>query len=146
MTWTWDTLTRADRGTLRDLMKTGDTPDPERIQDRTFAGLNRGLIPKLTGERFQKVFHEEDGEPFGHNIVERRRGPVELGWFSVRMRGRTVRFDYNVSQNGGLHLLLRGLKDDVVLPNPGDHDLLLGKARLFGLHVAYFVLKRETAG
>ena len=57
MTWTWDTLTRADRGTLRELMKTGDTPDPARIQDHTFAGLNRGLIPKLTGERFHETIN-----------------------------------------------------------------------------------------
>jgi hypothetical protein len=145
MTWSWDTLTRADHATFRELMKTGDTPEPARILGHTYAGLNRGLLPKLTGERFQKVFHEEDGRPFGHNIVERRDGPVELGWFRVGMSGRAMRFDYNMPQNRGLHLPLRGLKDDVVLPNPGDHDLLLGKARLFGLHVAYFVLKRAPA-
>jgi hypothetical protein len=146
VSWTWDTLTRADGATFRELMSTGDTPDPARILGHTYAGLNRGLIPKLTGERFEKVFHTEDGRPFGHNVVERRRGPVELGWFSVGMRDRAMRFDYDVGRNRGLYLPLRGLKDDVVLPNPGDHDLLLGRARLFGLHVAYFVLKREGAG
>ncbi len=146
MSWTWDTLTRADRATLRELMRTGATPEPERILGDSFEGLNRGLLPKLTGEHFHKVFHREGGEPFGHNVVERGGRPVELGWFRVHTRGQTVLFDYNVVRNKGLYLALRGLKDDVVLPNPGDHDLLLGRARLFGLRVAYFVLKRERSG
>ena len=143
MSWTWDTLTTADGATYRELMRTGATPDPQSILGDAFRGLNRGLLPKLTGERFKKVFHTEDGEPFGHNVVERDGRPKELGWFRVRMTGRTMRFDYNVPRNRGLYLLLRGLQDDVVLPNPGDHDLLLGRARLFGLRVAYFVLERE---
>jgi hypothetical protein len=143
VTWTWDTLTRADQATYKDLMRAGGTPDPQQILGATFRGLNRGLLPKLTGERFEKVFHTDDGEPFGHNVVDRDGRPVELGWFRVRTRGRTMRFDYNVGRNRGLYLLLRGLQDDVVLPNPGDHDLLLGRARLFGARVAYFVLERE---
>jgi hypothetical protein len=144
VTWTWDTLTRADGQTFRELMRSGATPDPERILGDTFKGLNRGLLPKLTGERFHKVFHREGGEPFGHNVVERGGRPVELGWFRVGSSGQAMRFDYNDARNKGLYLPLRGLKDDVVLPNPGDHDLLLGRARLFGLRVAYFVLERET--
>jgi hypothetical protein len=144
VSWTWDTLTTAGGAAYRELMRTGDTPDPGRIVGHTFRGLNRGLLPKLTGERFQKVFVTEDGDPFGHNIVDRRGRPVELGWFRVGSSGRAMRFDYNEGRNRGLYLPLRGLKDDVVLPNPGDHDLLLGRARLFGLRVAYFVLERET--
>ena len=144
MTWTWDTLTRADGGTFKEVMRSGGTPDPGRIIGGTFRGLNRGLLPKLTGERLKKVFHTRDGEPFGHNVVDRGGQPVELGWFRVLPTGRTMLFDYNVAGNRGLHLALRGLRDDVVLPNPGDHDLLLGRARLFGLRVAYFVLERES--
>ena len=143
MSWTWDTLTRADGRTLSEVMRSGGTPDPGRIVGGTFNGLNRGLLPKLTGERFKKVFHTEDGAPFGHNLVDRGGRPVELGWFRVQVTGRTMLFDYNVTGNRGLYLPLRGLRDAVVLPNPGDHDLLLGRARLFGLRVAYFVLERE---
>ena len=124
-------------------MRAGGTPDPQKILGETFRGLNRGLLPKLTGERFEKVFHAEGGEPFGHNVVDRGGRPAELGWFRVGMTGPAMRFDYNVPGNRGLYLPLRGLRDDVVLPNPGDHDLLLGRARLFGLRVAYFVLERE---
>jgi hypothetical protein len=35
-------------------------------------------------------------------------------------------------------------QDLVVLPNPGDHTLVLGKAYFLKLRVAYFVLQRET--
>jgi hypothetical protein len=137
--WTWDTLTTTDTAALKELMRSGATPDPAAIAGRTYEGLNRGLVPKLTGERFQKVFHE--GEPVGHNVVERRGEPTELGWFTIGVTGRTMRFDYDEPRNGGLLFPIRALKDDVVLPNPGDHDLLLGKARWLGLHVAYFVLR-----
>jgi hypothetical protein len=143
MTWTWESLTTGSKADLRELMGTGGAPDPTKISGRSYSGLNRGLVPKLTGERFKKVFHA--GEPIGHNVVERDGRPVELGWFKVGMAGRRLRFDYNEPRNRGLDLPLRGLKDDVVLPNAGDHDLLLGEARLFGLRVAYFVLKRERS-
>lgn len=137
--WTWDTLTTTDTEALRDLMRTGGTPDPTAIAGRTYEGLNRGLVPKITGERFRKVFHE--GEPVGHNVVDRGGRPTELGWFRISVTGRTMLFDYDEPRNRGLHLPLRALKDDVVLPNAGDHDLLLGKARWLGLHVAWFVLR-----
>ena len=143
MTWTWDKLTRADRATFRELMATGGTPDPAEIAGHTYAGLNRGLVPKLTGERFQKVFHAGDGDFSGHNVVPRRGGPVEIGWFGIRVDGRTMRFDYDVPQNAGRHRPLRGIQDDVVLPNSGDHELLLGRARMFGIPVAHFVLMRQ---
>jgi hypothetical protein len=144
MTWTWDTLTTADGATLRRLMATGAAPDPAELLGHTYDGLNKGLVPKITGERFKKVFHEHDGQPFGHNLVERRGKPVEIGWFSVRPDGRTVRFDYDVKRNAGLNLPLRAIQDFVVLPNPGDHTLLLGRAHFLKLRVAYFVLQRET--
>jgi hypothetical protein len=46
--------------------------------------------------------------------------------------------------DGGLNLPLRGIQDVVVLPNRGDHTLVLGKAYFLKLRVAYFVLQRET--
>jgi hypothetical protein len=141
--WTWDRLATADRAALEEVMRTGATPDIGQLLGHTYDGLNRGLIPKLTGERFKKVLHDQDGRPFGHNIVERRGKPVEIGWFSLRPEGRVVRFDYNVRENSGLNLPLRGIQDFVVLPNPGDHALLLGRAHLLKLRVAYFVLQRE---
>jgi hypothetical protein len=141
---TWEELTGADRRVLEEVMRTGATPDIDQLLGHTYRGLNSGLVPRITGRKFKKVFHEHEGRPFGHNIVDRRGKPVEIGWFSVRPEGRVVRFDYNVKQNGGLNFPLRGIQDFVVLPNPGDHTLVLGKAYFLKLRVAYFVLQRET--
>ena len=152
---TWEELTGADRRVLEELMRTGATPDPEELVGHTYRGLNSGLVPRITGRKFKKVFLEREGRPFGHNLVvhQGRDGwhvktkngePVRIGWYSVRPEGRVVRLDYNVKQNSGLNLLLRGIQDLVVLPNPGDHTLVLGKAYFLKLRVAYFVLQRET--
>lgn len=142
--WTWETLNGADRTVWEELMRTGATPDIGQLLGHTYRGLNHGLVPRITGRTFKKVLHEQEGRPFGHNVVERRGKPVEIGWFSVRPEGRLVRFDYDVTQNSGRNLPLRGIQDFVVLPNPGDHTLVLGKAHFFKLRVAYFVLNRES--
>jgi hypothetical protein len=140
---TWEELTGADRKILEEVMRTGATPDIGQLLGHTYRGLNSGLVTRITGRRFKKVFHEHEGRPFGHNVVDRRGKPVEIGWFSLRPEGRMVRFDYNVKQNSGLNLPLRGIQDFVVLPNPGDHTLVLGRAHFLKLRVAYFVLQRE---
>jgi hypothetical protein len=144
MTWTWESLTSAGRGTLEEVFERGATPDIDAMLGHTYDGLNIGLVTRLTGERFQKLFYLRDGQPFGHNIQVKGGRPVELGWYRVRPDGRTARIDYNVGQNSGLHVALRALQDRIVLPNPGDHELVLGDARYLGLRVAYFVLKRGS--
>jgi hypothetical protein len=143
VSWTWETLTTAGKGTLKRVFDEGATPDIEALLGGTYDGLNIGLLPRITGRRFKKLFYLRDGEPFGHNIQEKRGQPVELGWYRVRPDGRAVRIDYDVSQNRGLYVALRRLQDRIVLPNPGDHELVLGDARYLGLHVAYFVLRRR---
>ena len=143
MSWTWESLTTADKGTLQRVFEEGATPDIEGLLDGTYDGLNIGLLTRLTGRRFKKLFYLRDGEPFGHNIQEKRGRPVELGWYRVSPDGRTVRIDYNVSQNRGFYIALRALQDRIVLPNAGDHDLVLGDARYLGLRVAFFVLRRQ---
>jgi hypothetical protein len=157
--WTWDRLATADHTALEEVMRTGATPDIGQLLGHTYRGLNIGLLPRLTGEKFKKLFYEEGGSPFGHNLVVRQDGqrpggewelktksgePVQIGWYGVRPEGRVVRLDYNVKQNSGLNLPLRGIQDLVVLPNPGDHTLVLGRAHFLKLRVAYFVLQRET--
>jgi len=144
MTWTWDSLTTADKGTLKRVFEGGATPDVEQLLDATYDGLNIGVLTRLTGRRFKKLFYLRDGEPFGHNIQEKRGRTVELGWYRVRPDGRAVRIDYNVKENRGLYVVLRALQDRIMLPNPGDHELVLGEARYLGLRVAYFVLRRES--
>lgn len=146
MSWTWESLTNGDKGTLKEVFESGSAPDVDQLLGHTYDGLNRGLVTRLTGQRFKKVFYLEDGEPFGHNVVTRRGRPVELGWFRLYPEGRALRIDYDVEQNSGSELALRLIQDLVVLPNPGDHDLVLGKAHLRKLPVAYFVLKRGSTG
>ena len=143
MSWTWESLTTADKSTLKEVFEAGETPDIEQLLDHTYEGLNRGLVTRITGRRFKKLFYLRDGEPFGHNIQEKRGRPVELGWYRVSPDGRAVRIDYNVSQNRGFYVALRALQDRIVLPNAGDHGLVLGDARYLGLRVAYFVLRRQ---
>jgi hypothetical protein len=56
---------------------------------------------------------------------------------------RQAHFDYNVSLNTWLNLPFRVIRDYVVMPNPDDCELLLGKAYLkFGFRVfySYFLL------
>jgi hypothetical protein len=65
--WTWETLNAADREVLEEVMRTGATPDIEQLLGHTYRGLNSGLVPRITGRRFKKVFHEHEGRPFGHN-------------------------------------------------------------------------------
>ena len=142
MTWTWESLTTAGKSTMKEVFEAGETPDIEQLLGHTYEGLNRGLITRITGQRFKKLFYLRDGEPFGHNIQEKRGRPVELGWYRVYPDGRTVRIDYNVSQNRGVYVALRALQDRIVLPNAGDHDLVLGEARYLGLRVAHFALRR----
>ena len=144
MTWTWESLTTADKGTLKRVFEEGARPDIQQLLDGTYDGLNIGLLPRLTGRRFKKLFYLRDGEPFGHNIQEKRGRPIELGWYRVRPDGRVARIDYDVEQNRGFYVALRALQDRIVLPNPGDHELVLGEARYLGLRVAYFVLRRES--
>jgi hypothetical protein len=144
MTWTWESLTTADKGTLKRVFEESATPDIEGLLHGTYDGLNIGLLTRLTGRRFKKLFYLREGEPFGHNIQEKRGRPVELGWYRVRPDGQVVQIDYDVEQNRGFYVVLRALRDRIVLPNPGDHELVLGEARYLGLRVAYFVLRRES--
>ncbi len=55
--------------------------------------------------------------------------------------------DYDIDDNSGLYSLARTLHDIVVLPDPGNSALILGKAYLWlpmglNLYVSYFVLGR----
>ena len=127
----------------------------------------------LTGRKFCKAFVRRGREALGYNQVIRRDGrgpdgewepkldagrPIELGHFAVkrvadepggglcdRYRHQGL-FDYRVDRNAGRHLPLRVIRDFVALPDPGDHDLLVGKAYLqlgfpwLNIFVSYFVL------
>jgi len=169
--WTFETLAAADRRRLGEVLLGGTAPDFAQLEGHSYCGWNHEWISRLSGEKFKKVFRRRDGRPFGHNEIVRQdrqgfRGewelkledglPIQVGHFRVANIGdepprrlyRPYRhaglFDYNVGVNTWRNLPLRVIRDIVVLPNPGDHSLVLGKAYLqFGpVHVfySYFVL------
>jgi hypothetical protein len=105
-------------------------------------------------QKFVKTFRREDGGHWGHNLVVRQDGqapggawelkladgrPVTQGHYRVTPEDRTLHLDYDVGRNRGLELPLRVIQDFVVLANPGDHDLMLGRANFRLGPVRFFV-------
>jgi hypothetical protein len=163
--WTFETLAASDRRTLEEVLIGGQAPDYEQLEGYGYRGWNHERIARLTGEKFTKVFRRIDGRPFGYNLVVRQdhlgyRGvwelklkderPIRIGYYSVSQANGAALLNYNVDLNTGRNLPLRVIRDFVVLPNAGDHGLVLGKAYLeLGLRIfySYFVLGyREPIG
>jgi hypothetical protein len=153
--WTYETLAQADRATLENVLLTGTPPDPEQLNGYIYCGWNHEWIGKLSGEKFKKGFHKRNGKNYGYNEMcyqdgDKFRGawkvrmingrPIQLGYFRVglvkdeppqplyRPYQHLGHFNYNVDIDQGLNLPFRLIRDFVVLPNPGDHTLMLCKA------------------
>jgi hypothetical protein len=158
--WSFESLGQADRTTLETVLRTGAAPDLEQLEGYSYCGWNHEWISKLSGQKFKKGFRARDGQRFGYNELVHQDGkgpagawevkmrdgrPRQVGYFAVSLlqnQGR-AHFDYNVSINTWLNLPFRVIRDYVVLPNPGDHDLLLGKAYLKlgpSIFYSYFLL------
>jgi hypothetical protein len=173
MAWTFETLATADRKTLEEVLLSGPPPDFDQMEGFTYNGWNQQPIARITGEKFKKGFRRRDGRPFGYNEVVRQDGqryrgewevkmrkgrPVQIGYFRVglvrdepprkayRPYQHAGHYNYNVGLNTWRNVPLRVIRDIVVLPNPGDHSVVLGKAHLqFGfpsltVFFTYFVL------
>ncbi|HEX7299157.1 MAG TPA: hypothetical protein VF257_09120 [Solirubrobacteraceae bacterium] len=171
--WTYETLAAADRPTLEQVLLSSPPPDYEQLEGYIYCGWNHEPVGKLSGEKFKKGFRRRDGRPFGYNEIVRQdrqgyrgewnvrlwRGrPIQVGYFRVslvkeeppqplyRPYLHAGHFNYNVDLNKWHNLPFRVIRDFVVLPNPGDHGLMLCKAYLqFGFHWAnvfycYFLL------
>ncbi len=153
--WTFDSLAQADRAELEQVLLTGTAPDLEQLEGWIYCGWNHEWVGRLSGEKFKKGFRKKDGRPFGYNEIVRQdrqghRGewkvkmkggrPRQVGYFSVSLVAdeppqrldRPYRhlghFNYDVGMNTWLNLPFRVIRDFVVLPNPGDHSLMLCKA------------------
>lgn len=166
-TWNYESLAQADRATLEEVMLTGTAPDIEQLNGYIYAGWNHEWVGRLSGEKFKKGFWKRDGQNFGFNEIVIQDGqsyrgdwnvrmkngrPIQLGYFRVsyvkdepeRRLNQPYRhlghFNYNVPLNTGVNVFFRVIRDFVVLPNPGDHSLMLCKAYLQafpGLHFFY---------
>lgn len=124
------------------------------LDGRSYRGWNRGAVMRHLTQKFVKTFRREADGDWGHNLKVRqdklapggrwelqlRHGrPVAQGHYRVTPEGRTLHLDYDVPRNTGANLPLRVIQDFVVLPNAGDHDLMLGRANFRAGPVRFFV-------
>jgi hypothetical protein len=154
--WTFETLAATDRKKLEEVVLGGTAPDFDQLERYIYCGWNHEWVGRLSGEKFKKGFRRRDGRALGYNEVCRQdrqgyrgkwqvklkngRPKHRLGYFRVahirdeppqRLYSRYPHagcFDYNVDLNTWHNLPFRVIRDIVVLPNPGDHSLLLARA------------------
>jgi len=171
MTWTFESLAAAGRPKLEEVLLGGSAPEFEQLDGHIYCGWNHEWVSKISGEKFKKGFRRRGGRRLGYNEIVRqdrqgyrgewevklKRGrPVQIGYYRVglvrdeppqrlyRPYGHAGLLNDNVDLNTWRNLPLRVIRDIVVLPNPDDHGLVLGKAylqvRFVHLFYSYFVL------
>jgi hypothetical protein len=166
-------LERATRAELELAMVRGETPELDGLVGWEFRGINHPAWARLAGiKKFVKgFFRDEDGRVMGYNspvvqnVLDGRwrttpsdTAPRRFGFYEVAPVDPTRR------DNAYLHALLldygrggnrrwdptRGLRDYVVQVDPGNPDLLLGKAYYalgpLRVHSNYFILERFRRG
>ncbi len=170
--WTFETLANVNKASLENILIHGDTPDIEQLDGYNYCGWNHDTIGKLTGEKFKKGFFRRAGTVYGYNLKMRQDKqmyhgnwepaltngqPKQMGFFKVSYvkdepaqqqhpsYEHLALFNYNVSINSGTQRFFRVIRDFIVLPNPGDHSLLLGKAyvqlgKKLDIFCCYFLL------
>ena len=153
--WTFASLAQVDRQTLESVLRTGTAPDLEQLNGHIYCGWNHEWVSVISGRKFKKGFRKKDGRNFGYNEIVRQDGqgyggewevkmrdgrPNQLGYFRVSQVAdeppqrlyepyrHLSSFNYAVPANTGKNLIFRMIRDVVVLPNPGDHSLMLCKA------------------
>lgn len=171
--WTFETLAQADTATYERILRTGKPPDVEQLNGYIYCGWNHSrLASVVSGAKFKKGFWKKDGANYGYNEVvvqdhQKYLGqwevglhkvrPNQLGYFKVgyvkdepptRLNApyrHLATFDYAVPYHKWYLSFFKLIKDFVVLPNEGDHSLMLCKAYLhfstnFNVLYCYFLL------
>lgn len=155
--WTFERLIEADKDTLEEVLRAGTAPDPEVLAGMEYRGYNRDLPGRLAARKFCKRFEAGEEGVLGHNVLVRQDRRGHEGDWELRMRRGRARglghfrvgqvadaspprlrrpypdlgyLHYGVRRNSGLNVVLRVIRDVVALPEPGNHDLVLGKAFL----------------
>ena len=172
--WTFESVAQADRKTLEHILRTGTAPDMEQMVGHIYRGYTQQrLAATLTAQKYKKGFYKKDGEIFGYNelVVQDKKG-YQGEWKNIMKKGRPIQigyfrtslvkdeppeklnkpymhlgyWDYNISMNKAVqNLPFRVIRDFAVLPNEGDHSVILCKAYLkvaTGIHffTTYFML------
>lgn len=171
--WTYETLAQADKQTLENILLHGSPPDPEQLNGFIYCGWNHELFGRLlSGEKFKKGFYKKDGMNNGYNetVIQDHQKylgqwevglhkvrPNQLGYFRVAYvkdepptklnapYQHLVTFSYDVPYHKWYLIFFSTIRDFVVLPNPGDHSLLLCKAYIrfsdsLSIFYCYFLL------
>lgn len=170
--WTYETLAQADAATYESILKNGTPPDLEQLYGYIYCGWNHEWIGHVSGKKFKKAFYKKDGQNIGFNeiviqdyktylgdwkVMLINNRPIQLGYFRTALvkdeppqplyepYKHLGHFNYNLSLNTGPNLIFRFIRDFVVLPNPGDHSLMLCKAylqfaRSLNVFYCYFLL------
>jgi len=171
--WTFASLAAASRDTLEQVLLDSTAPDYSKLEGYIYCGWNHEWVAIISGRKFKKGFRRKDGQTLGYNEIVHQDNAGYEGEWRVRMKdGRprqlgyfrcsliadeppqplfrpyqhTGHFDYSVPMNRGIHLPFRVIRDFVVLPNAGDHSLMLCKAyfqlgfRRLNIFYCYFLL------
>lgn len=155
--WTYESLAAVNGDALEKILLDSPAPDLEQLNGWIYCGWNHEWVASaLSGEKFKKAFWKRNGKNFGfnHMVVQDHLGyrgkwqdqlrngkPIQLGFFRCSMTRteppyelyqpylHTAHFNYDLADlNTGFNVMFRPVRDFVVLPNPGDHSLMLCKA------------------
>jgi len=155
--WTFEELAKTDTAALEKLLRTCPAPDWEQMNGYIYNGWNLTPAARLvSGEKFKKGFLKKtDGRVWGYNeyVQQDKQGmngawntlikngrPTHMGFYRIsyvkeeppqklfQPYAHTGHFDYNLPENKGAFFFFRTIRDFIVLPNPGDHSVILCKA------------------
>ena len=161
-------LARAPASELQRLIESRPGPSLESLAGFEWRGYNTPAVAALLGIRkFIKGFFRSGRGLEGYNIPARQNGlagpwlhkpsperPKRFGFYRVgpardserdRLYPAALLLDYGASSRNPRLAVERLLRDYLVQPDPGNPDLLLGKAYLAlgaRLPASYFILER----
>jgi hypothetical protein len=163
-------LTQEPASHVETLMRGGQSPPAESLVNFEWRGYNTGWQARLLGiQKFIKGFFLAGGDIEGYNIPVEQNGleaawlhepsseyPRRYAFFVVtpvdpstpdRLYPGALLLNYGASRRStDAPAIARRIRDYLVLPDPADPDVLLGKAYLaFGslrLPSNYFILQR----
>jgi hypothetical protein len=161
----YEALTRLGEAELHALFDRSEAPDPRVLIGHEWRGFNTPRWTRLAGiQKFIKGFFEIDGRVEGYNLRVPQNGlggawtalpspdaPSAFGFFTVsKPSERETLLDYGASTRNRWwridDVTMKVIRDYLVVPDPKQPDILLGKALLqigpFRLFSNYFVIER----